>query len=141
MHKEGSKLRKGEVLHKFEWLASENERYMLTLEPDGSLMLSFGDKVRVLWKPSGKGNLLGDRLVMEEDGNLVFYDSRNATLWQTNTTNRGEYASVDNRGALIVYDSRGNHVWSSSNLPKSEGFHILGVFYLRDFAISYRFKM
>ena len=110
---EGSKLRKGDTLSRFEWQASANEQFVLFFDPNGYFYLSWNDQNRVLWKP-GNGSLFGERLVMELDGNLVFYGNNNTSLWQTNTTGHGDYMSVENDGTLAVYNSTGNKVWSSA---------------------------
>lgn len=87
--------------------------FMLVLAPDGNLFLSYNDRNRVLWMPSGNGNLVGSRLTMNLDGNLVFYDEDNRVLWQSNTTNHGEYLSVQDDGTLGIFDANKNRVWSS----------------------------
>lgn len=71
-----------------------------------------------------------DILIMEENGNLVLYEQsgnkfdkkgniksygkREAAIWQTNTTGKGNYAVLEDNGSLVVYNTQNQKLWSSS---------------------------
>lgn len=44
-------------------------------------------------------------LVMQDDGNFVIYDERQAPRWASNTFGRGAYAKFQVDGNLVVYDA------------------------------------
>jgi hypothetical protein len=47
-------------------------------------------------------------LVMQHDGNLVLHDWPSLdALWSSDTANRGDYATLDERGTLAVYSGEG----------------------------------
>lgn len=101
------------MLLRGQWIASENEKFVLMMWQDGNLALSFNNLDRVLWQSNTSG--VADRLVMEENGNLVIYDYRNSIVWQTNTTGgQGEYVRIKDDGDLVLCDSNGTTIWSTS---------------------------
>lgn len=63
--------------------------------------------------PSNNGEYM---LVMQEDGNLVFYNASNGTpLWASNTAgNPGSYLAVQNDGNSVVYNANGTPLWASN---------------------------
>lgn len=99
------------MLAKNQWLASENEKYILMMNENGNLVLSFNNQNRVLWQSNTTGR--GDRLVMEESGNLAIYDYGKYAVWHSDTEGRGEYAQLENDANLVVYDSNGLVIWST----------------------------
>ena len=78
---------------------------------DGNLVLSYNNQNRVLWQSNTIGR--GNRVVMEESGNLAIYDDKNNIIWQTDTRGKGEYAQLDDDANLVVYGSNGIPVWST----------------------------
>jgi lysophospholipase L1-like esterase len=56
----------------------------------------------------------GVEVRMQEDGNLVMYDSNGAMVWQTHTSgNPGAYATILPNGYLVIFSARGTALWSS----------------------------
>lgn len=65
-------------------------------------------------------------LVMQGDGNLVLYDSRNAdpenwrfgrAMWDTNTNNRGRWMHFQTDGNFVVYRGVSDPVWAARSQP------------------------
>lgn len=84
------------------------------MRDDGNLVLSdIATKRNVFWESKLSGRV-GERLVMEMNGNLVIYDNQNKTIWETGTRGRGELMRIENDGTFSVYDSNRAKVWSSS---------------------------
>ena len=79
---------------------------------DGVLELSQNNSQWILWKINNSS--MGARLVMQNDGDLVFYDTRNTSVWRSNTKrDNGEYLLLGDDGNLAVYDSENQQVWST----------------------------
>lgn len=74
-----------------------------TLDPGQSL--SRGSTLR---SPSGNY-----RLVMQNDGNLVIYNSGGSATWATGTS-QGTRAAMQSDGNFVVYADSGSAVWSST---------------------------
>lgn len=110
--KGGKGLTKEQEIGKYDWLASDNEKYILMLDEDSNLVLSYNNRNRVLWKRKTRGK--GDRLVMEQNGNLIIYENENNTkVWESKTALQGEYFRLESDANLVVYDSQGNSLWST----------------------------
>lgn len=105
-------MNKGDQLIEGEFLASQNEEYLLMLTFEGSLQLSYDGVLRVLWKVS-VADKPGKRFSLDTNGNLVLYDNTNLVVWQTATRGRGEYLVLENNANLVLYDANGFEVWSS----------------------------
>lgn len=73
-------------------------------------MLYFTNPKRLVWRL--KFDKLGDRLVMQEDGNLVLLDMNNKTsIFTTDTRFKGEYFVVQDDGNMVVYNSNRKKKW------------------------------
>jgi hypothetical protein len=81
-------------------------RFVLTMQLDGNLVLSF--QMRAIWT-SGTSGYPGARVVMQEDGNLVVYDEGGVARWSSGT---GGYP-----GALLRIQSDGNLVVACAVTP------------------------
>ncbi|KAJ3295139.1 hypothetical protein HDU76_006884, partial [Blyttiomyces sp. JEL0837] len=57
-------------------------------------------------------------LIMQDDGNLVIYDTKHAAIWASNTyapgVNENHCVMLKNDRSLVMYDSLCNVVWSQS---------------------------
>lgn len=93
------------------WLVSQNGIFILTMTLNGNLMLSFKNRNLIRWESKTSGR--GERLVMEQNGNLVIYDKNKNIVWESGTTGRGEYLQLENEANLVVYDSNQIEIWSS----------------------------
>ncbi|MFB7496570.1 protein kinase [Streptomyces sp. NPDC056161] len=54
-----------------------------------------------------------EKLIMQEDGNLVVYDNGNQPVWASNTSGSGSYAVFQEDGNLVVYDKDDTPVWAT----------------------------
>lgn len=52
-------------------------------------------------------------LVMQSDGNLVYYTKAGKALWASGTSGTGNYAILQGDGNFVVYSSSGTPLWNS----------------------------
>ena len=98
----------------------ENGSYFLIIQGDGDLILYTSNHFvpqHALWssKTNGKGTA-PYRLVMQDDDNLVVYDTWNAPTWASYTCKkgtRGHYLIIQDDRNAVVYDGSGVPRWSS----------------------------
>jgi hypothetical protein len=50
---------------------------------------------------------------MQDDGNLVEYDSAHSALWASSTVGKGERVDMQSDGNLVVYDASNKAVWNA----------------------------
>ena len=99
-------------------LTSQNNEYAAKLhKEDGNFCLWSLPSWKYLWsietRNAGKAPY---RLKMEDDGNLVLYDSTNKSCWSSNSANKGQapYSlKMQNDGNLVIYDNSSKAVWAS----------------------------
>lgn len=97
------------------WVTSQNEEYVLILQPDGNLVLyqvignppPFKPGVsfmgQALWA-AGTFDNKGDTFVVQADGNLVVYNSDGNPIWASNTEGIVPIGLfVQNDGNLVLY--------------------------------------
>jgi hypothetical protein len=66
------------------------------------------------WGPYATSSL-GSRLIMQSDGNLVFYDMSGGVLWASNTSGwPNSVLRVQNDGNLVIYSPNNDVVWASN---------------------------
>eukprot|EP01004_Peranema_trichophorum_P000697 NODE_10772_length_492_cov_15.747967_g10120_i0.p1 GENE.NODE_10772_length_492_cov_15.747967_g10120_i0~~NODE_10772_length_492_cov_15.747967_g10120_i0.p1 ORF type:complete len:116 (-),score=17.30 NODE_10772_length_492_cov_15.747967_g10120_i0:143-442(-) len=99
-------------------MSSKNRRFELQITADGNLIILNIETKGLVWtsgsyNPNGVPNY---RLVMQEDNNLVLYDSENHPLWLSGTHNHGSigaFCDISNDGQLVIYDGSSRMIWSS----------------------------
>jgi hypothetical protein len=78
-----------------------------------------------IWDSKTTGQGTGPyRTDMQNDGNLVLYDSKDTALWDSKTWGRGTgpyKAIMQDDCNLVIYDSTGSAMWSSKGGPTSPG--------------------
>lgn len=107
-------LNAGEGLGKGQSVLSCDGRFTLSFQTDGNLVLYMGGTA--LWA-TGTNGKSGDRVIMQEDGNLVMYKSTGQMVWESDTSSdSNHYAnlSVQNDGNLVLYKSSGGVAWTSN---------------------------
>ena len=97
-------LRSNEWLDVNEALTSNNGRYQLILEPEGSLILYRREYPYPLWSSRTKD---GIRAIMRSDGDFVLYDTGGKLMWASGTSGAyGSYLILQNDGNLAIYRPR-----------------------------------
>ena len=96
-------------------LASDNSRFVLTMQYDGNLVLYARSPSgeRPIWASNTQG-VSGARAVMQSDGNFVVYNPNWQPVWASGTGVWGSYLIVQDDGNLVVYTSGGSPVWASN---------------------------
>lgn len=104
-------LSKGATLEVGKSLLSANERYILTLQGDGNLVLYSVNTGRPLWH-TRTNRTSANRLVLQGDGNLVLYSSTGKPLWYTKTNSKdSDRLSMQTDGNLVLYSSSNKPLW------------------------------
>ncbi len=88
-------------------LLSSDHRYSFRFQLDGDLVVYDHVAGRLLWSSKTKGSQ-ADRLVMQNDGNLVLITKDGSPVWATmKTSTQGDYfLLMQNDGNLVVYQGR-----------------------------------
>lgn len=96
----------GGTLTAGQFLTSADGHYELTLQGDGNLvlyLLNGAGAPRAIWQSDTSGDI-GDRAVLQSNGNLVLVDASGQTLWSTNKTAAGcTNLKVQDDGNLVLY--------------------------------------
>lgn len=121
---QSDRLWNGQTLKRKQWLQSPDGRYRLTFQSDGNAVLRDRQTNSVVWA-SGTAGQHGDRLVMQDDGNLVIYSEgywgwkgpwhwgyiKPAAIWASNSVGSGESRlQVSNDGRLSIVRNQAT-VW------------------------------
>jgi hypothetical protein len=104
----------GQRIFRGQNMTSEDGRFNLTIDDAGHLVLfplPF-EPGNYLWTKNVSDDswLLG----MQDDGNLVLWNSANAVVWQSHTDgNQGAYLALQNDGNLVIYDANNFPIWET----------------------------
>jgi exopolysaccharide biosynthesis protein len=102
----------GTILHSGDWRVSTNNRYKLTMQADGNLVLYRTVDNTAVWNASTFG--AGNYAYMQTDGNLVVYNSAGTYIWTTWTgQNPGAFLDLQDDGNLVVYSPTGTALWNT----------------------------
>jgi hypothetical protein len=100
------------TLHPGDYIHSQDGRFILTLGYTGAAAIYKVDDGTLLWMTAEAGS--GASLVMQNDGNLVLYNSGHGAVWYSGTFgNPNSYLIMQNDGNLVVYAASGTALWSS----------------------------
>lgn len=106
-----AKVTKGQVIPSGTSLTSASVR--LTMQADGNLVLSSLATGKTLWSTSTSGNP-GAFATLRSDGNFVVYNAAATTaLWSTGTTT-GTVMQIQNDANMVLYDSTGAAIWKTN---------------------------
>jgi hypothetical protein len=111
----------GQVLSSGEqWLAA-NGTYELRMQPDGNLVEAKNPFTTdsLVWAAGTNlhngASEAGAYAIMQDDGNLVIYNTSGLALWASNTYgNPGAYFAFQGDANLVVYSSAGKPLWASN---------------------------
>ncbi|RTZ89777.1 MAG: lectin [Deltaproteobacteria bacterium] len=116
----GDRLNAGNALLPGQHLISQNRIYTFSLQKDGNMVLRKAESLKskkkhILWNSGTSGPV--DKLLMQQDGNLVLYHGGKAK-WSTGTNgNPGAYFIMQNDGNAVVYSKNNKALWST-NTPQ-----------------------
>jgi len=110
-----NKLQRGETLAMGEKLCSANGQYTAVLQKsDGNFVVYRNSDSKALWATHTYGNDL--RLVLQGDGNLVLYTSKNVPKFNTQTHGKpARDLIMQDDGNLVLYDTNNKPLWARSN--------------------------
>jgi poly(3-hydroxybutyrate) depolymerase len=114
----------GQSLQRGQYLASSDNRFRLDFGTDGSLVFSNRQSGQVIWN-AGVGHLGGDRLQMQDDGNLVLWRPgywgwkgifpvyfAPRAVWSSNTAGAGASRVQVNLAGKVQVLRNGVAVWT-----------------------------
>lgn len=108
----GSTMQSGQVLNPGSKITSPNGVYTFAYQSDGNLVLRKGSTT--LWSSGTLGQPVGVS-IMQPDGNLVVYGSKNRPLWASNTWGQaGNRLTVQNDGNVVINNTSGQAVWATN---------------------------
>ncbi|MBN3297555.1 LEC protein, partial [Amia calva] len=111
----GNRLLKCDLIKQGEFLESKNKQFKAVLQDDGNFVI-YGWKP--LWASDTWGNPTADRLVMQDDCNLVIYKKDDEPMWQSNTQHPGDCKTcrltLQDDGHLVI-EREGKQIWSSAS--------------------------
>jgi hypothetical protein len=110
-------------LEQDELLTSPNGKYYIKMQSDGNFCLyskkglNGMDYDHPIWATmtNGKGSA-PYKAVMQEDGNLIVYDSKKSALWSSGTNGKGTAPFkllLEDNGLLELIDANKKQIWSS----------------------------
>jgi hypothetical protein len=100
------------TLHPGDYIHSPDGHFILTLTYSGAAAVFDTTDGTLLWMTAEAGS--GAELRMQDDGNLVLYNSGNGAVWFSGTNgNSHSYLTMQNDGNLVLYAANGNALWSS----------------------------
>ncbi len=107
------RLNAGEALHVNDSLTSPSGEYLLTLQPDGNLVL-YQQEHQPVWATGTDGQDVSTAS-MQEDGNLVLYSSSGDAVWATETDgNAGASVVLQDDCNLVIYSSDNMPLWATN---------------------------
>ncbi|KAG7372488.1 glucose/sorbosone dehydrogenase [Nitzschia inconspicua] len=98
-----------------QFVASDSGAYETGLNSGGDLVVRDKPSSTVLWSLAAaiKENISGDRMYMQDDGNLVIRDSNQRAVWDSKTYNNlGAQFSINNKGGIAVISRNQQEVWT-----------------------------
>jgi hypothetical protein len=100
-----------EELSRGNHIMSQDTHSILTLQPDGNLVV-YSNFTNPVWS-SNSQNQSVTKLVMQADGNLVLYNQSNAPVWASGTAgNPGARSVLQPDGNLVIYSSSNAPLWN-----------------------------
>jgi hypothetical protein len=122
-HARGDTMYSGEMLDPDQSIRSKDGRFTLTYRSDGNLVL-YGLNM-MLWHTGTSGTIAGV-CIMQNNGDLVFYDPYWTPAWDSGTgsqQNSGSGLIVQNDGNVVIYRPDGTAVWKTNTVqhPIAQG--------------------
>jgi hypothetical protein len=111
----------GQSLSDGQALTSADGQYELTMQSDGNLvlyMVNGNAGLMPLWAAGTKGNS-GDRVVLQNNGNLAVYNATNQVLWSSNTSNPGCTNLLLQDDGNLVLDNAAHAIWATNTVQNT----------------------
>ena len=107
----------GDQLRKGEGVLSKDRKMYLYHNPDNfvEIYINFGS----VYKIGPFGNKITDRFILQEDGNLVLYDTEGLPLWNSETNdNPGAKLMLQPDANLVLYSATSRPLWFTSTVHR-----------------------
>ena len=112
-----TKIEKGVDYPKGKSWVTNDGNYSLGLQDDGNLVVHHQNPLKVIWASGTNGKAI-EKMIFQNDGNLVLYDYTKKPVWASGTQGKGHYLYLQNDGNLVVYDYDYKAIWGSGAAEK-----------------------
>ncbi|KAM0200474.1 hypothetical protein ACHAQI_011675 [Fusarium lateritium] len=117
----GDRLNNGEWLLTNNSLFSEDGSVELRMQEDGKLAVYHGE--HCAWQSSDEQDWDMHGVLMQEDGNLVIYNTpgKDLATWNTGTYGEGDNSTtlvVQNDGNVVLYNAGEVHIWDAASVKE-----------------------
>jgi hypothetical protein len=104
----------GEGIERGRSVASCNQRYVMSLQTDGNLVLRDTQKNNAAIWATNTSNTDGAAALFQTDGNLVLYGTNQDALWSSHTNGKGGVLlAFQDDGNVVLYDQAMHPVWQT----------------------------
>ena len=107
------------ILRREKYLQSRNGQYKLHLRKNGNLV--FTCRARTIWTSQTVNNTVDFLYFDEDGTNLILRGKDNSTIWRAPTTRLGKKLVFQDDGKLVLYNSCNTSIWEIGNKICSEG--------------------
>ena len=107
------------ILRREKYLQSRNGQYKLHLRKNGNLV--FTCRARTIWTSQTVNNTVDFLYFDEDGTNLILRGKDNSTIWRAPTTRLGKKLVLQDDGKLVLYNSCNTSIWEIGNKICSEG--------------------
>ena len=107
------------ILRREKYLQSRNGQYKLHLRKNGNLV--FTCRARTIWTSQTVNNTVDFLYFDEDGTNLILRGKDNSTIWRAPTTRLGKKLVLQDDGKLVLYNSCNTSIWEIANKICSEG--------------------
>ena len=107
------------ILRREKYLQSRNGQYKLHLRKNGDLV--FTCRVITIWTSQTVNNTVDFLYFDEDGTNLILRGKDNSTIWRAPTTRLGKKLVLQDDGKLVLYNSCNTSIWEIGNKICSEG--------------------
>ena len=110
---------RNEIFRREKYLQSRNGKYQLHLRKNGNLV--FTCVARTIWTSQTVNNTVDFLYFDEDGINLILRQKDNSIIWRAPTTRLGKKLVLQDDGKLILYNSCNTSIWEKGNQICSEG--------------------
>ena len=101
------------ILRREKFLKSKNSRYQLHLRRNGNLVLTC--RGRPIWTSFTSNNAVDFLYFNKEGTSLILRGKNNSTIWRAPNTGKGKKLVLQDDGKLVLYNSCNESVWEKGN--------------------------